>query len=352
MRIALVSTPWVAVPPRAYGGTEGMLDNLARALAAAGHEVLLYATGDSTCPVPKAWTYAEPVTPMGLVTSEIKHILGAYEVLQGFDVVHDHTMLGPLHAARFPALPLVTTSHNPFTPETRPIYRQIGERAALVAVSQDQRSRAGEVPIARVIHHGIHAADFPVGSGDGGFLLFLGRMSPDKGVHHAIEVALATDLPLTIAGKMREPDEHEYFRQRIEPALGPEIQYVGEVTRSERAELLATALALVNPLCWPEPFGLVMIEAMACGTPVIVSSAGAAPEIVDDGKTGFVCRSIGELVEGVRQLETLDRQECRRVVEERFSAERMAAEYADLYAEVVAAWPDHVRTKESASSRR
>lgn len=335
MKIGLISTPWAPVPPLAYGGTEEVLDNLARSLAAAGHEILLFTTGDSTCPVPKQWVYEKAATPMGTVLAEARHVVGAYEAMEGFDVVHDHTVFGPLYAERYAQLPVVTTNHGPFTAEARSLYSRIAKSTAVVAISHHQRSQAPEVPIARVIHHGIHVSDFPVGSGDGGFLLFLGRMAPEKGVHRAVTAAQRSGIPLIIAAKMREQDERDYFHDRIEPKLGRNIQYVGEVDNEERKELLGSARALIDPIRWPEPFGLVMIEAMACGTPVLVFPEGAAPEIVEDGKTGFICADEDAMIAAVDRIDTIDRSTCREAVETRFTAERMARDHLDLYAEVV-----------------
>ncbi len=331
MRVLLVSTPWVSVPPRAYGGTETVLDHLARAIVESGHEVLLWATGDSTCPVPVAWLYQEPVSPMGLIAAEAAHVLAAYERARDFDVVHDHTLLGPLLADRH--VPLVATAHNPFTPETESIYRHASRWARIAAISSHQSSQAGDVPIARVIHHGIHVDEFPLGGGAGGYLLFLGRMTPDKGVREAVEVARGAGLPLLIAAKMRQPEEVEYFREQIEPVLDGSMTYLGEVAHEERLNLLAGAMGLIFPISWPEPFGLVVIEALACGTPVLAYPRGAAREIVDDGKTGFLCGSRAEMVSAARRLGEIDRAGCRKAAEERFSAERMARQYVELYRE-------------------
>ncbi len=336
MRIGLISTPWVPVPPPAYGGTEEVVDSLARGLVAAGHDVILFTTGDSTCPVPKEWVFEVPATPMGTVVAEARHVIAAYDAVAGLDVVHDHTVFGPLYAERYPRLPVVTTNHGPFTDDARAIYARIAMRAAVVAISHHQRSQAPEVPIAKVIHHGIHLDDFPLGNGDGGYILFLGRMAAEKGAHRAIAVAQRAGVPLVIAAKMREQDECDYFHERIEPMLGRNTQYVGEANAEQRKELLRSARALIDPIRWPEPFGLVMIEAMACGTPVIVFPEGAAPEIVEDGKTGFICDDENGMIDAVGHIDAIERRACRSAVEERFTAERMALDHLDLYEEVIA----------------
>jgi len=337
MRIALVAPPWIAVPPPAYGGTEAVLDTLARGLAGAGHDVLLVTTRDSTCPVERSWVYeAARTDDMGSVVVELRHLLHAYAAVDGADVVHDHTVAGPVYAERYSPHPVVTTSHGPFTDDMKALYRSIGRRVAIIAISRHQASTAHGVPIARVIHHGVDVSQYPVGPGGGGYLVFLGRMSPAKGVVDAIEVARLAGMPLVIAAKMREPVERDYFDDAVAPLLGPEVVYAGEVGGRDKQELLGSAAALVNPLSWDEPFGLCMIEAMACGTPVVATSRGAVPEIVVHGRTGFVCNDASEMPAAVGRIGSIDRRACRAHVEASFSAERMVAEHVRLYEDVVA----------------
>jgi glycosyltransferase involved in cell wall biosynthesis len=218
----------------------------------------------------------------------------------------------------------------------RPVLREVGQGASLVAISHHQAATAPEVPVAAVIHHGVEVERFPVGHGDGSFVLFLGRFAPEKGAHEAIEIARGAGLPLRIAAKMREKHEHEYFERWVEPRLGADVQYLGEVSVDERNSLLGRARALVNPIAWDEPFGLVMVEALACGTPVIAFAAGAAPEIVEHGRTGFVCEDVTDAVLATRALDSLDRRACRQAVQTRFSAARMVADHIRLYRSVVA----------------
>ena len=296
MRIALISPPWLPVPPPAYGGTEAILDRLARGFAAAGHEVLLFATGDSTCPVPTSWVMEEAATDrMGNAVAEIHHVAHAYEIARSFDIIHDHTLIGPLFAAQFDNLPVVTTNHGPFDCELLSLYRAISPRVPIIAISHDQARSAGDVPIAAVIHHGLDPEAFPVGRGDGGYFLYLGRMAEAKGAREAALVARRAGVPLMIAAKMREPAEKDYFEREVRPLLGAGVVFLGEVGGTEKLELLGGARALLNPIGWPEPFGLVMIEALACGTPVLAFPNGSAPEIVDHGRTGFLCRNASEM---------------------------------------------------------
>lgn len=333
MHIGLIAPPWVAVPPPAYGGTEAVVGRLARGLQAIGHVVTLFTVGESTCPVPRRWRYPRAVVPLENSALEAAHVLSAYGALAGVDLIHDHTLLGPLIGRS--VRPVVTTIHSPFTADTREIYRASAGRVALVCISDDQRRSAPEVPVARVIHHGIDVEDFPPGDGSGGYVLFLGRMSPDKGVHRAISVARAAGLPLLIGAKMREPTEREYFEEKVRPLLGDGVEYLGEVGTARRLELLQGARALLNPIQWPEPFGLVMIEALACGTPVIAQSIGSAPEIVTHGRTGFLCHDEDAMATALHDVGALDRAACRADAVAKFSTERMVRDHVDLYRAVV-----------------
>ncbi len=337
MRIAIVAPPVVPVPPPAYGGTERVLDVLARGLVAAGHEVVLFCTGDSRCPVPRAWVYEEAlgVGAPGPVP-ELRQALAAYEAVQDCDVVHDHTLVGPLYADRFPWLAVVTTNHGPFEGELGPIYRVISQRVPVIAISHHQAKTAKGVQLAGVVHHGLDLDQFPVGRGEGGYALFLGRMHPDKGVHLAARIARRAGVPLKIAAKMQEPLERAYFEAEVAPLLGGSVQYVGEVGGADKLALLGGASCLLNPIQWAEPFGMVMIEALASGTPVVATPMGSAPEIVEPGVTGFLGASEEELVAAVRRAAALDRAACRRRAEERFSAARMVEDHLRIYRRVLA----------------
>ena len=337
MRIGLIAPPWVPVPPVGYGGTEVVIDNLARGLQDLGHDVLLFTIGESTCPVSRDWLYETAARPMGSSVEEAAHVLAAYEAMDDVDVVHDHTVLGPLLVAQIepPRRLVVTTHHNAFTPENLRIFAEIAKRAAIVAISHDQASRAGDVPIAAVIHHGIDLDVYRPGRGDGGYLLFMGRMSPDKGVDRAVRIAHASGRPLQLATKIRETAERNYFEREVRPLLGPNDNMVVEAPPARGLQMLQGATALINPIMWPEPFGLVMAEALATGTPVLAFPYGAAPEIVDDGKTGFLCRDEADMVTAVDQVEQIDRAECRAAAEERFSMQRMARDHVKLYRRVL-----------------
>ncbi len=336
MRIGVIAPPWTPVPPPFYGGTELVVDLVSRGLAAAGQDVVLFTTGDSTCPVPRRWVleHAEG-DRIGSAAPEARHILHAYEALADMDIIHDHTIVGPLYAEQFPDLRLVTTAHGPFNTDLYDYYRHVAERHALVCVSHHQRSTAPDVRVARVIQHGIDASAFPVGDGNGGYALFLGRMAPEKGARRAAEACRKAGVPLRIVAKMREPRERAYFAAEVEPLLGDDITYLGEVDHQEKVRLLAGAMALVNPIRWPEPFGLVMTEALACGTPVVTFAEGAAPEIVDHGRTGFVCADEAEMADALGRVGELDRGACRAAVEGPFSARRMVEDHLRLYEDLL-----------------
>lgn len=340
MRIAVISPPWAPVPPVLYGGIELVVDRLAVGFQAAGHEVLLYATGDSTTPVPMQWVLekAEGMR-IGMAVPEQRHVLHAYEAVAawGADVVHDHSIIGPFHAAdRYPDLPVCTTIHGPFNEELTDLYERLNKDGIpIIAISHAQDESAPTVKCERVIHHGIDATDFPVGKGDGGYCLFLGRMSPDKGAHRAAIAAKEAGVPLLMAAKMREAWEHQFFDEFVKPHLTDEIQYLGEVPHEQKLELLAGATALLNPIRWNEPFGLVMIEALACGTPVLAFPEGAAPEIVQDGVTGFLCTDESDMAAKIALAKGLDRGACRASVENYFSTKRMVDEHIELFQSMI-----------------
>jgi glycosyltransferase involved in cell wall biosynthesis len=341
LRVGLVAPPWLPVPPATYGGTESFVDVLARGLVATGHAVRLFATGHSTCPVDRSWFYPEGVEPIGMAVFEAAHVQAAYEVLDDCDVIHDNTTLGPMWAAavRHPT-PIVLTYHGEFSPQTIPLYAVVARWCGLTAISHSQRASAPEVPFAGVVHHGIEADRFTPGDGSGGYAMFLGRLAPEKGAAEAIEIARRAGMPLRIAAKMREQPEKDYFAEFVEPHLGPDVEFLGEVDPEERERQLGGAVALLNPISWAEPFGLVMIEAMACGTPVVGFPSGAAPEIVVDGTTGFLCDGVTDAADALTRVGGLDRAACRRHVETAFSAKRMVADYVQLYHDVLERRPE------------
>jgi glycosyltransferase involved in cell wall biosynthesis len=336
LKIGLMAPPWAAVPPPSYGGTEAVVAELAVGLTAAGHDVILYAPGDSTAPVPLVRATASAAWDrIGHGEVELPHVMRGYETLAGCDIIHDHTLLGPAWALASGYDRVVTTCHGPLDGQLRAIYARYAKQMSVVAISRDQARRAPEITVDRVIHHGLDPTAYPVGNGDGDYLLFLGRMTADKGVRQAVLAARLAGRRLLVAAKAREDGEQAYFREQIKPLLDDDVEFIGEVGGEDKLALLGSASALLNPIQWPEPFGLVMIEAMACGTPVIACPNGAAPEIVEDGVTGYLCDGTNQLVRAIRDADNLSRQACREAVIERFSTARMVSDHLALYHDLV-----------------
>lgn len=341
MKIGLIAPPWLPVPPPSYGGTESVVDGLARGLAARGHDVRLFTVGESTCPVTRFSLFGHAVDAMGTTLPEVAHVVAAWEALADCDVIHDHTVAGPLmwaHATPF--VPVATTNHGVFNEAARTFYSAVADHVAIVAISHHQRSTAGDVPVRAVIHHGIDLVTQHYGPGGGGYLFFIGRMSPDKGIHRAIRIARRAGRRLVIVSKMWEPEEIAYFEQRVRPMLGRDVELLTETTLDERIELMRHAEALVNPISWDEPFGLVMAEALGCGTPVLGFPRGAAPEIVDHGVTGYL--SDDEAALAAVDIASFDRRACRAAAEEKFSLERMALDHERFYRHLVSSHRAHL----------
>jgi glycosyltransferase involved in cell wall biosynthesis len=337
MRIGLIAPPWVPVPPPAYGGTESVIDRLARGLVRAGHEVLLAAAANSTCPVdrvPGTEPAADGAPANGGSVTELRHVVTSYAAMADVDIVHDHTMCGPVYRHHPADVPVVTTNHGPFDHTLNPIYRALGN-VPVIAISHSQASTADGVRIAAVIPHGIDVAAVPEGTGTGGFASFLGRMNPDKGPREAAMIARAAGVPLKMAAKLREPGEREYFDAEVQPLLCSDVEYVGELGEADKLDLVGDSFALLNPLQWPEPFGLVMIEALATGTPVVATPAGSAPEIIDDGVTGYLRKGSAELADALVAAADLDRAACRSAAEARFATRRMVRDHEQLYADLL-----------------
>jgi glycosyltransferase involved in cell wall biosynthesis len=333
-RIAFVMPPWFDVPPQAYGGIELVVGNLIEALIDRGHDVVMIGAGKNGTRARFLQTYAvapserigEPV-PEVLQTAWSNRYLDDLEV----DIIHDHSLAGPL-TARGRKVPTVVTAHGPVTGEFGSYYRDLAQEVALVAISEAQRRLAPHMRWAATVHNAIKAADFRFRETKDDYVLFLGRFNPEKGAHLAIDAAREAGRPILLAGKLQEPQEQDYFEAEIKPRLGPDAEFVGEVDMRAKQELSGGAHCLLFPISWEEPFGMVMIEAMACGTPVVALNRGSVPEIVVDGVTGFVRDDPADLAAAIDKAGGIDPAACRRHVEEHFDAPIMAAGYECVYA--------------------
>jgi glycosyltransferase involved in cell wall biosynthesis len=335
MKVAVLSPVWVPVPPSGYGGIEWIVSLLADGLADAGHEVTLFASGDSRTRATLASVFpTAPSERIGQTFWELQHALHCFSRQHDFDVIHDHTGLLGLAIGGLLETPLVHTVHGPLTGEPGLLYERVVEmapRAHLVSLSMNQRLPKPDLPWIANVPNALDLSVYPYRRERGDYLLFLGRMSPDKGAHRAVAIALEAGLPLKIAGKNAEPAEREYFDSLVRPHLGGQIEYVGEVSHGEKVELLQHARATLFPIEWEEPFGLVMIESMACGTPVIATRWGAVPEVIDNGRTGIVVDDWRQAADALEAADALDSEVLREEVVRRFSPERMVADYVAAY---------------------
>ncbi len=341
MRIAILAPPWFAVPPTGYGGIEWVVSLLADGLVDAGHDVTLFASGDSRTRAKLAAVYAEaPSREIGKTSWELRHALSCYDRAAEFDVINDHTgMLGCTLGA-IVATPVVHTVHGPLNGQPGEIYELIGRvapRVGLISISMNQRKPKPDLNWIANCHNALDFSVYPLKPHRRDYLLFLGRLSPDKGAHRAVAVAIQAGLPLKIAGKLQEPKERAYFHELVEPHLMDGIEFLGEVTHGEKVELLQNARATLFPIEWEEPFGLVMIESMACGTPVIATRWGAVPEVIEHGRSGIIVDHYTEMADALEAADELDPLELRRYVEEEFSPRRMVRDYVEAYEAAIAA---------------
>jgi glycosyltransferase involved in cell wall biosynthesis len=334
LHIAMVAPPWFSVPPQGYGGVENVCADLVAGLMARGHRITLIGAGDGgTAADTFEATYPEPPSSrLGEPLPEVLHTARVAEILDGLDVdlVHDHTLAGPL-LARGRLVPTVVTTHGPVTDEPGQYYRALGHTVGLAAISHAQRRSAPALPWLGTVHNALDVSSFPFREDKADELVFLGRLHPDKGVHLAIDAARSVGLPIVVAGKCTEPIERAYFESEIRPRLGSDVTIFGNADATQKRELLARAAALVFPIVWDEPFGLVMIEAMACGTPVVAFGRGAVPEVVVHGVTGVVCDRPEELPAAIRASRLLSARACRDHVASHFDVATMAAGYEAVY---------------------
>lgn len=344
MKIAQIAPIAERVPPKKYGGTERVVWALTEELVKRGHEVTLFASGDS---ITKA--KLESVYPRGLREAHLRDVYGTnhwtllnfgltYELQDDFDIIHDH--LGPisLPTANIASTPVVMTMHGAFNAENRKLF-EILRNPHIVTISQSQLYPIPNIHHIGTVYNGLPMEDYPFSDDTDGYLLCVGRMSMEKGIHFAIEVAQQLDKKLIIAAKLENIDR-PYFREYVEPRLSDRIQWIGEVTEEERNRLMSRALCLLHPVTWREPFGLVIIEAMACGCPVVGFNRGSIPELIKTGETGYVVEDIEGMIDAVLNIETIDRAACRERVLANFTAGRMADGYEAIYKRVLNPEPE------------
>lgn len=336
MKIAQVAPLFESVPPKYYGGTERVVSWLTEELVQKGHDVTLFASGDSV-------TNAKliPICHRSLrldkhsIDHMAQHILLLEKVFQqghNFDIIHSHIDYLPFPLIRrHPELAVLTTLHGRLDiPDLQPLYSEFRDMP-VVSISQSQREPLRHINWINTVYHGLPKNLYQYRDRPGDYLAFLGRISPEKRVDTAIEIARRVQMPLKIAAKVDKMDK-DYFQQVVHPLLrDPLIEYVGEIGEADKNEFLGHAYALLFPIDWPEPFGLVMIEAMACGTPIIARRHGSVPEVMEQGVTGFIVSDVDEAVRAVENVPSLSRQRCRQVFEERFTSERMAGDYLKTY---------------------
>jgi glycosyltransferase involved in cell wall biosynthesis len=341
MRIAQVAPLCESVPPALYGGTERVVSYLTEELVRLGHEVTLFASGDSVTsarlvPVCPRALWQEPSCRETL-PHHLRLMEQVFADVSRFDVLHFHTDYLHFPLLRREPWPSVTTLHGFLNPTDVGPFLEAYPDIPLVSISDAQRRPIGRANWIATIHHGLPEQLHTPGTSQDGYLAFLGRISPEKRLDRAIEIARRTEVPLRVAAKIY-PEEQGYFETRIEPLLresSPFVQFIGELGGRDKDEFLRGARALLFPIDWEEPFGLVMIEAMACGTPVIAWRRGSVPEVIDDGVTGFVVDDIESAVSAIRRIREIDRGRCRSVFEKRFRAARMAHQYVDVYGRAI-----------------
>lgn len=321
MKIAIVSTTFLSTPPTHYGGTERIASLLADGLCKKGHDVTLFATGDSKTAAKLDFIHAQPAWSW---EKEVAHARYAFSQAHKFDIIHNHSYMG-LPLIQDCPVPAVSTIHS-----LSYLYRRYKDNL-YICISNRQRFIFRELKKVRVAYHGLDVNSFPFSPQCEDYLVWVGRICPEKGVHHAIYVAKKLDLPLKLIGVIKDV---YYFEQEIKPHLGGKIQYLGEMDE-EKNHIVKKAKCFLMPIQWEEPFGLVMIEAMACGTPVIAFNRGSAMELIEHGKTGYIVTSREEMAQAVGKIDKIDRAYCRSHVAQKFSLENMLTAHEKIYEEML-----------------
>jgi len=334
LKIAVLSPIAWRTPPRHYGPWEYFVHLLTEGLVVQGIDVTLFATADSISSGHLIGVCRNPYEEdrnIDVKVWECLHISEFFERAQDFDILHNSFDFLPLTYSRLVDIPLVTTIHGFSSPKIIPVYKKYNERVHYVSISEADRSP--ELDYIDTVYHGLPMDDFIYSPENEGYLLFFGRISHEKGVVEAIEVSEKCNIPLKIAGIIQD---EKYFKEKVEPRLAPgTIDYIGPVGPEKRSQLLGGAIALLHLINFNEPFGFTMIEAMACGTPVIARGRGSIPEVIDEGETGYIVESIDEAVEAVPISEKLDRKNIRKIAEKRWTKERMVTDYINVYDKIL-----------------
>jgi len=350
LHIAMIAPPYFGIPPAGYGGIEVVIADLVDALVDRGHEVTLIGAGHHATKAQRfVATYeTAPADRLGEPMPELVHAAKVAGILDALDadVTHDHTLAGGL-TARGRVTPTVVTAHGPVHGDRGEFYRALRGITHLTAISNAQRCTAPELPWIATVYNGIRAEMFPFLAEKHDYALFLGRFHPEKAPHLAIDAARARGMPIVLAGKCSEPIEHAYFGQEIEPRIGADVTIIGVADAAAKRTLLAEAACLLFPIVWDEPFGLVMIEAMVCGTPVVALRRGSVPEVIVHGQTGIIVDDPAELADGIAQARHIDPAVCRKHVETGFAVDVMAAEYETVYRRTLGAVPGVGRAESS-----
>ncbi|QQK51104.1 glycosyltransferase family 4 protein [Mycobacterium avium subsp. paratuberculosis] len=344
LRIVLVAPPYFDVPPDGYGGVEAVVADLADMLVARGHQVTLLGAGEpgTAARFIPLWDRTVPER-LGEPYPEIMHALKVRSAItriakeDGVDIVHDHTFAGPMNAPIYQGLgvPTVVTVHGPIDDDLHPYYRELSGDVGLVAISDRQRQLAPELNWVGRVHNALRIDEWPFETEKHDYALFLGRYAPYKGAHLALRAAHEAGIPLVLAGKCSEPSEKEYFEDCVRPLLTDNDHVFGEADAVSKRKLLSRARCLLFPIQWEEPFGIVIIEAMVCGTPVVALRGGAVSEVVADGVTGVVCDHPDELPGAIARAQTLDPHACRRHVATNFAVAQVGSAYEAIYRNVL-----------------
>lgn len=337
MKIAMIASPIESIPPPMYGGTERVISSLTEELVKMGHDVTLFASGDSKTsaklvslfdtPLRKAYPKSEEV--MQRIQTTLLHLGNAYSMQDQFDVIHDHTSFFGLSYAQASRTPVVSTLHGCLTKENVDMFRKL-RKPSIVSISLSQKEHIPDLNYVATIYNGLDMINYPYSKTHDGYLLAVGRLCPEKGIHNAITIAEKLDLPLIIAAKL-EDKNIDYFNTQIKPRLNQKIRWVGEVNERERNMLMSHAMCFLHPLEWEEPFGLTIIEAMSCGTPVVAYDRGSMREIIQHGKNGFLAKNTEEAIGYIQKIDTISREYCRFYSMNTFSSRRMAREYEAVY---------------------